>query len=297
MAVTVATFVQQARDLLEDNPWRDYESGALASGGTALTVADGTDWQEGDIVEWSDGDQAYVRSVAGNILTLKRNINGITATGHSDGDEVFKNPRFSYYRIQRAGQTVMKMLFPWAWQVTSATVTTTATTEWHDLGDSDALDLVQVSQLYGSSSQYVGVYGRRVNNYNYAISFARNLPTALVASGVGFRFPGGKFSPTNSLKVDYRERFQGTVSGGSFTELSDDEGLYCVVLGTVAQLVSATDITRSTQEDTTMADSSVNVGQRTRVGGYWYDLHREELYNWYHRLLAAGKGPMGSKKV
>jgi hypothetical protein len=108
----------------------------------------------------------------------------------------------------------------------------------------------------------------------------RNMPTALVTSTIGIRFPGGFHHSTNTVALNWRARIT-TAGTTSYDDL--DEGLLseAVVFGTVARLLSAKEV--------------MNVSEDTRVGqaepgsfvgaSSYFELRFREVLSQYHREL------------
>lgn len=112
MATTGATLVSQARRLLRDQPEDDVLTASLASGGTALTVADGTIYSAREYVEI---DQEVLRATAvgtGTTVPVRRAIRGSTAVSHASGATVLMNPRFFSVEILDEINNAIDACFP-----------------------------------------------------------------------------------------------------------------------------------------------------------------------------------------
>lgn len=126
---------------------RPYQDKVLAAahniGDTTLDVTDGTSWVAGDIVEYSDGEQAIVTGVAANVLTVQRAQFGTTETNHAQGTEISKNPRFTIAQIDDAIEAVLSDLYPQIYILETATFgTVVAGQEWYPIADNTVFDVV-----------------------------------------------------------------------------------------------------------------------------------------------------------
>lgn len=232
-AITRAVAVQRVRRMLGDFPWET--TGSAASSSSVVVVADGTDWAEGDVGEFEDdGEQFWVKSISTNDLTCVRGYNGTTAATQAASSRILKNPRYGLIEIQNAIESVIQTLpYPRIYKVVADTVTPDpATTVWYDVA-APALDLVSVTQLYGTSDAKVGIYNQRRSYYQARLQ--RNLPTGLVASGVGIQF-SQFFHPTNTVRVNYAARI--TDAGTTSYDDLEDASLVteAVLYGAVAYL-------------------------------------------------------------
>ncbi len=238
MSVTVASLVQRIRFELGDRPWETV--GTLTNAAdTTCAVTDGTDWAKGDIGEFvEDGDTFLVQSISSNDLTCVRGYWGSTAAGHTSA-RLMKNPRYSFDEIKNAISATIQgqLLFPKVYKKVADTITPTAGTTWYDLA-ATAQGLVQAVQLYGTSDSKVGFFGTR--HGDFPILMERNLPTTLVASGVGVRFPGGFFHSSNTVSIDYAAKITDTIASSEYSDITDGEAVVeAIIYGAVAHLEGA----------------------------------------------------------
>lgn len=294
MAYSQATLIQDVRDLLGESPWYAavITNNVANDTDTTIDVTDGTEWAVGDILEFQDdGEQAYVRSIATNELTVYREFNGtsMTAASHAVGTKVIKNPVFTYKRIQDEIERAITNTWPYCWKAVQDSITPATGTYWYDLA-SDAIDLVSVYQLFGSSSSMVGTYGTAGSKKS--IGFMRNLPAALVTSGIGLRFPGGFYDSTNAVYVYYRAKLTTTVSNGSYSDLSDGLLADHIAYAAAARLLSSKDGPRVSDSDVTMGDATVEPGLRAQVASVVYERRATELRNQYYDELMRTIPPM-----
>lgn len=244
MAVSLATLVPRVRDLLSelgDQTW--FTRGSAASASSVVAVTDGTDWEEGAVGEFQDdGEQFKVISVSVNDLTCFRGHAGTTGAIHAANTAIVRDPNFSYNQINRGLTAAMQRLWPYVYKVTPTPVTPSTTTFWYDLAATD-MELLGARQEYGTTSIAVGEYAtrsRRPTNKKF-IRFARELPTAAAASGVGVYFPDGFYHATNTVKVRTKALVTGTSDIEDSTNLPVAEAL---IIGTLPRLLVDTQFKR-----------------------------------------------------
>lgn len=270
MAVSQSALIPRVRTFLNDKPYVTTGTAANAAD-TTIDVTDGTRWEEGAIGEFQDtGDQFYVQSVAGNVLTVIRGWNGTTAAGHT-AITLFRDPTYFYKDINEALTAALNGLWPYAWKKTTLNITPDTTTVWFDLA-SDFVDVITARQRYGASNEYVGTYGAK--NTGRAMITQHNMPTALVASGKGARFPQGFFHNSNVVTVSYRTPITGTSDIEDSATLPVAEAM---IYGALARLLTGKEIERISYGEDVEVSRGVNPGQRMRVSAYYENLYREKL--------------------
>jgi hypothetical protein len=286
MAYAKASLIQDVRHLLNDEPWETTSTTTTTS--TTVAVPDGTKWAAGDIGEWQTGtvgfEQFLVSSVSGNNLTVSRGYNGTTAETHTSGDRVLKNPRYSGVQITDSVDRVCESLFPQLWKQATSTVTPNTTSVWFDSGLSttDVIDLIRGEQLWDSDTR-IGMYGL-VSPYisTRPIFYERNLPTALVTSGIGVVFPQGFHDDSNTVTLRWRAKITSTVSGSNYSDI--DEGILSeiIVLGVCARLVAAKEIP-NLSEDARVG--SQNAGTFVGTASYFTIDQREKIQSYRTELM------------
>jgi len=228
MALAKSTVVARVRRLLTDRPWETTSTTATTS--ATVAVPDGTQWAAGDILEWTysatgTGEQALVRSVSSNDLTVLRGYGSVTATAHASGDRVIKNPTFSYDDIVESIDETLNGLWPNVWRGITQAVTPDASKMWIDSGLSaaelDALvDFSSAVQVVNTTD--LGVYGP---NQRRRIAIRRNMPTGTWASGVAVRFPDGYYDSSASITMIFRGKITDTVTTSNYDDLDDGNSL------------------------------------------------------------------------
>lgn len=82
-----------------------------SSGTTSITVGDGANYATGDVIEnWDTGEQFYVSSVAGNVLTVSSAYNGTANSAGALGERVRKNPKITRKQVDDALQSIIEDL-------------------------------------------------------------------------------------------------------------------------------------------------------------------------------------------
>jgi hypothetical protein len=268
MAFSQSLLIQRVRDLLMDAPWATPFTGTVTSGATTIPVPDGTLWDVGAIGEFQDnGEQFYTRSVSGNNLTVFRGYNGTTAAAH-DGSVtpivVYRDPTFTYKRIQDSIELITQSVWPYVWKKVTTTITPVGGVVWYNLA-SDAMGLINVSQVDTTdpTKPRYYVYGSKGSRLPVGIKF--NVPTNLAASGTAIQFPRGFATINFNVQVDYAAKLTATVVSGNYQDINEGILAEMVAHGAAARLGYLSEVPRVTQQDTGMADSSVQPGMRTRM--------------------------------
>ena len=227
MAVSLSALIPRVRNQLDDNPFAT--SGSASSSSSVVAVTDGTDWEEGAVGEFSsDGEQFKVISVSSNNLTCLRGWNGTTAATHTSSETVYRDPTYGYKQISDALTVALNRLWPYAWKTEAAALTPLSTTIWYNL-TATCVGIISAAQLHGTSNNDVSLFG--VDGKPFM--FRRNLPTALVASGVGIKFPQGLYHASNSISVTAAARITGTSDIEDSSTLPVGDALVTGALGYV----------------------------------------------------------------
>jgi hypothetical protein len=269
MAVSTSALIPRVRSYLDERPF--VTTASAASSSSVVAVTDGTDWEEGAVLEFqNNGEQALVKSISSNDLTCVRGWNGTTAATQASG-VAWRDPQYTYDNILKCLESAVRRLWPYAWKATDDTITPlTDGTNWYDLAD--GLALINVVQQHGTSDQRLGIYGD--GRSEKQVIFEKNLPTGLVASGTGLRFPNGFYSTANVVRVKYAAAITGT------SDIEDDGELAvadAVIYGALGRLLSGKEAERVTHGEDQEVSRSVRVGARLSAGAYYERLFRKEL--------------------
>jgi len=272
LAVSTTDLIPRVRTYLDERPFVTTATATNAST-TTVSVTDGTDWEEGAILEFQDnGEQVLVQSIAANNLTVVRGWAGTTAQTHTS-IQAWRDPQYTYDNINKCLASAVRRLWPYAWKIVDDSITPlTDGTIWYDVA-ADALALVNIVQSYGTSPHIsLGIYGD--GKANKQVVFERNLPTAIAASTVGVRFPDGFFHISNTIRIKYAAAITGT------TDIEDDGELSvsdAVIYGGLGRLISGKELERVTAGEDQEVSRSVRVGARLSAGAYYERLFRKEL--------------------
>jgi hypothetical protein len=292
MAFSRITLVTRIRHILNDNPFADICTEAMDTTETGLDVADTTKYEVGCMVEFQDdGEQCYVTALpSGTTLTVIRGYNSAapgTGTSHNISTAIVRDPVFQFVQITDAVESVLRSFWPYVYKEVPLTLTpNTDGNKWYNVTNGDTtgemMELSSAVQLVGTgATSTVFRYGERGDVY--PIFLMNNLPTAKVTSGQGIYIPFIR-DATNSILVTGIGRLTATFSTPNYTDIEDGVQVDCVTYYAVARLVAESDITRSTQEDTTMGDQTVVPGRRTEIASFWEAKGLEKRHQWQEEL-------------
>jgi hypothetical protein len=290
VSISQSVVVQRVRFFLGDMPWETTGTTTSASG--EIIVDDGEEWARGNTGEFDDGDTFWVRDRDGDTLTATRGYYGSTPIGHAEGSRIFKDPRFRYVEIINAISSVIQTLpYPRVYRVLSDTFTPDApTTVWYGL-QPDAIALVRVSQLDGTTNERVSYYSRNRGHLGRRVIFESTVPASLAAATVALRFPDGFADDANTVYVDYAGRITDTVDIGAYTDLDSGAALTeAVIYGAVALLQDSMELRKPRRPS---PDTAVIQGGQLFEGRYRRALsHAERDIRAKDPLLDTWKGPM-----
>ncbi len=282
--------VQRVRDMLNDQPYETTSTTTTTS--TTVAVVDGTRWDEGAVGEWQTGtvgyEQFYVQSVSSNNLTVVRGYNGTTAETHTSGDRVVRIDRsaFSGRSIQQSITQTLNDAWPMVWKIGTVTLTyAPSTTKWYDL-NLLTLGISSVKQQKNSTIADIGIFKDRYYGGVLTYIVRRDLPAALVSSGIGMTFPTGVYDPrasgANSIIVTDVRALTGT------TDIPDTASLpvaEAFVYGAVARLLRAKEIARVQYGASLEASQTVGAGDRLQVSSWFDKEYRNRIEAISYRLF------------
>lgn len=288
MTISQSTMVRRVRDILgEDVRWQTL---ATVSDGTDTTavVTDGTDWNEGAILEWQeDGDQAYVQSVSSNTLTVIRSVNGTTGAAHS-ATAATKDPIYPYIKVTDAIDACVQTVWPWAWKTVETSFSTDTSTIYYELGN-NVIDLVRAFQEDGSAVPVARFFGAKGSGKPIALGRNLNSLTGVTTDAVAY-FPNSTYDDTNTVYVQYRALITDATSGGSYSDFSEDGLSEALCWGAASRLVK-TQAAARLRNDTRQWNSTVDVEQISQTADFFYAEYKR-LLNDYHDNLMRTNPPM-----
>jgi hypothetical protein len=269
-----ATLIKRTRIELNDNPWYDTCVEAMDTTETGLDVTDGTKYSTGVVVEFQDdGELCLVLSVSSNTLTVIRNYNfSVTATAgtgtsHATSMTIAADPRYRYTEITEAISTAMSELYPYVYRTVQISLTPVSGKQWYDLANTSVLDInsiVQESGTTGTTSSGIHEYGR---DAVYSVRLGQNLPVAKITTGPGLYIRTLR-DVTNTIYVNAIAAIDDTASGGNYTYITGNDEANCLIFMAASKLVGSLEIVRTTQEDVSMGDATVQPGSRRNLAQY-----------------------------
>lgn len=282
MTISQATMVRRVRDILgEDIKWQTLATAASAVT-TSITVHDGTDWNEGSILEWEeDGDQAFIQSVASNILTGIRGVNGTTAATHIT-KAATKDPVYPYIKVSDAIDACIQTLWPWAWKTAETSFATNTTTIYYELGD-NVIDLVRAFQEDNSTVPVARFFGARGSGKPIALGQGLNSLSGVTSDYVVY-FPNSTYHETNTVYVQYRALITDAVSGGNYSDISEDGLSEALCWGAASRLVK-TQASARLRNDARQWNSSVDMEAVSQTSDFFYAEYRRLLMDYYDNLM------------
>lgn len=274
--------VRRVRDILgEDIKWFTLAT-ASTNTDTTIDVTDGTDWDEGGILEWQDdGDQAYVIGRSGNTLTTLRSVNGTTGAAHSSAAAT-KDPVYPYIKVTDAIDAVIQTLWPWAWKTVEATITPSASTKFYNLGN-DVIDLVRAFQEDTQSPANVNYFGTRGSGHPVGLAKNANSLTGITFDQAAY-FPNGVFHVSQPIYVQYRALITDTVSSTNYSDLTEGALTEALCWGAAARLVRGQSAVRL-RNDARQWNNSVDLEAVSQTSDFFYAEFRRLLMDNYDHLL------------
>jgi hypothetical protein len=279
MSVTLAQLKQRVRDNCygpypTSHPFASVLGAAIATTGTTtVTVADGTDWAEGDVLEVEEtGEQCMVRSVATNDLTVIRNWNNSGAATAADAGTVLKNPRFTQTQILDAINQSVGILEQWGIHgFGTGSIAYDAAQKYFELSETDIIEPFGVLSLYAVEDN---TQIPRALPFKRAYFGVSTTPSEYTYGAGLIVLDWGALGSGESAYYTYAKRLTTTTLSESQAEL--------VVLGAVASILGK-GITPRTQDPGARTDRTVQPGQESRDGrwfqGEFYVRARVEAAN------------------
>lgn len=282
MSIAQSTMVRRVRDLLgEDVRWQTLAT-ASSGGDTTIDVTDGTDWNEGSLLEWQeDGDQAYVQSVSSNTLTVIRSVNGTTGAPHT-ATAATKDPIYPYIKVSDAIDATIQTLWPWAWKVVEASITPSSSSLYYNLGN-DVVDLVRAWQEDTNTPVNANYFGTKNSLRPISFQKSANSFTGITTDYVVF-FPNGYFDQTNSIYVQYRALVTDTLNGSDYSDLTEGALTEAICWGAASRLVKTQTAARI-RNDARQWNSSVDLEAISQTSDFFYAEFRRLLMDQYDQLM------------
>ena len=287
MALSSSDLVQRCRDILGDRPFTD--SSTTTTTGTTITVADSSLYSVGTIVEWQTGavgfEQMLVTAIpTSTTLTVVRGYAGTTAETHTSGDEIVRDPLFTGRNIQQSITQVILDSWPYIWKPGTVSLTYSDTTKWYDL-NALTLGIVHITQKKDTSTADFGRFRDRYHGSGRSYIVERDLPTSIVASTTGIRFPQGVYDSRTSGGNAIVVRDVRAITGTS--DIEDNSNLpmaEALVWGACGRLLKAKEVSRITAGEPLTTSTSVGAGARFSLGSQYEQEWRRRLESLRIRL-------------
>jgi len=180
----------------------------------------------------------------------------------------------------------IRSLWPYVWKKEEWPITPDSQlTSWYELPQ-DFVDLILCSQVKANDKD-LGIYGSRKSMR--PISISHNLPTDLVSTGIGIRFPNGMWTQDNDVYVVYRAKILGTINGPNYSELDAGDLTECIAYGAAARIAQAQTHERVNSNDTKMWDQSIDPKDRIESWKMLYQKYIEYRNNIHEELMITAK--------
>lgn len=290
MAITAAQIRTAVRNELygADVTARPYESTLAANSLTADTTFDvaagtGGAWDNGDLVEFEDGELCLVVSVSTDELTVIRSYGAVAAADRVTGDVIRKSPKFTVEQIDQAFEHVIQDLRPDIYELENVSLTFDPTTRWYPFdGASD-------DQIY----EVIALYHKPTNEDHPSPletwSYQRDVPSAGFTATHGLIIPNSVNLATGGTMYAYVKKSIEAVG-----DLKDDMKSM-VVMGTVYHLLGAGDI-RRIHDPGKRTDRTVQPGSEARIS-IWFLREYQRRKDRIASDLRAREGDMVKSRV
>lgn len=261
MAITAAQIRTAIKDELfgagvTERPFETLLTAISLAADDTLDVLDGDAWDVGDIGEFADGEQVFVKSVALNVVTVVRGWNGTTAADRAVDDVLTKNPKWTIKQIDQAFDWVLQDLRPDVYDLETKELTYDPSTRWYDLsaaGDDRIYDVLTVYYKPTNEDHPASID---------AWMYQRDVSSA------GFTATHGLIVP-QSIQITSGSTFYALVKKEiqAVGDLADNMKSM-VVMGAVYHLLGASDI-RRLHDPGKRTDRTVQPGSEARTS-IWY---------------------------
>lgn len=269
---TIADIRQRVFDYLygvhpTDKPYETTLGGSYLDNATSITVANGNDWEAGDVLENAlNGDMYLVASVAADVLTVQDDYGGTTSAASVGTDDmVRKNPRFSTKQVDDAIKEALNSMESWGiHNFGTGSITLAAGQYYFELSDGD------ISEVYG----VLGCYYPATNGeqpeflpFRYNIQLSTSPAEWSTAYGVTLLSKGDR-AATGTVYYTYAQSYEFDTDLSTTVAKLMAQHEEMVVVGATARVLGH-GILPSTQDPGAFTDRTVQPGQLTR-DGRWF---------------------------
>lgn len=267
-ATATATLVQSVRWLLEDYPMQDELTQDIGASDTSFTVQNGNKWDNGVRLEFDDGtgEQMLVRDVSSNTISdARRGVYGTTASSHTSGCFLLREPRFGYTQITAAISQAVNWTRGQVWVPIEAELTPLTTGSHFYEVPSDFVGWIHVSQMQTNGLDNLELGTPRSGR---AVLVKRGLDSTLSSTGTALWIPILD-NTTEEINLTYgADVTADTVPEGPITT--------AIVHGACAILVGAKDAPR-TGSDVSQGDTTVPVGSTLRTAAWFQSMYQQYI--------------------
>lgn len=250
-----------------DRPFETTVSEPLDNSETDVDVPDGTNWDEGDILESAEtGELMLVTSVATNTLTVLRSYGTVDAVVTTTGTIIRKNPRFAIQKVDNAITEACNMMGSWGIHAfNTGSLTLVASQNYYTVSDTD------IDESYGIISVY---YVHDTDEQPVFLPFREHFELSSAdadwATGRGIMIldKGDRVAGDSDIYYTYAQSLNfDTDLDTTLAKLAPQQE-ELVVLGAVSRMIGKT-IIPATQDPGARTDRTVTPGQTSR-DGRWF---------------------------
>lgn len=264
-------------------------NGSLNTTVTSVVVDDGSEIGVGDVIEFDDGERAYVEAVSSNTLTVYRGYLSETpgtGTSHSDNGLININPHWQIAQIDDAMTEVMRDLSSQGIYImrSGTDITLAAGTDEYELTETDVYQPKGVLSLY---------YQDSVTGAVEAVPFRNVFDAGLgVHSTSGFAvylIDWGQQAAGDTLEVIYAAEVNALAD-------TDDEPLLedLIVLGATARVLGSSEGPRI-HDPGRFTDRTVQPGQPLRDSGFFQAQYQRQAWRYKGYLRAKERRLPGAR--
>lgn len=261
----------------QSRPARQRLAAAFTAGSETAVVDDGTPITPGAIIEFPDGHQAYVVSVATNTLTLWEAQNGTTSANVADNSFISIDPVHTIQQVDDAmNETMLDLQAQGIYILRAGTdITLVSGTEVYELTETDYDPQHGVKAVFyqeTSDSRVVGLPFRNVYDAGLGV---------FTTSGLGIRLlDWGNNSSGDSLEVLYAAKVNALADTDNEPLLED-----LIVMGAVGRILTGKEGPRL-HDPGRYTDRTVQPGQHIRDGGFYLAQYQRQVWRYRGHLRA-----------
>lgn len=241
---------------------------AATASDTAVTVDDGTGFEDGTLIEFEDGEVGLVWGVSGNVITVIREQEGTSNAAHADNQFIKINPLWKIHEIDDAITEVLNNLNAMGIYLlaTGTDLTLVAGQDEYEIVDANVNPRHGVVSIFYQDATTLDMVGLPFWNINDPLG------QVFSTGNFGVRLLSwGNNAAGSTLEVVYAKDI------ASVTD-TDTEPLLAelVVLGATGRLLSGVEGGRL-HDPGRLADRTVQPGTAIRTGGFYLGQYEREV--------------------